>query len=159
TVSGSSVTFVTPGSCTVTADQAGNDDYAAAPTVTQTFTVSPAIDMSISADVSDDPPLPNPVWHEVDVTIHDLAAGGTATVSGDPPTNGVVVLPQFNCWFQVGGVCHVSSPPTTTTVKFYVLLPASRHDAKVTFTAQTDDSPDPNPNNDSVTVTVREFED
>ena len=39
TVSGSKVSFVAQGTCTVAADQAGNDDYLAAPTVTQTVTV------------------------------------------------------------------------------------------------------------------------
>jgi hypothetical protein len=39
TVSGSTVTIVAPGTCSITASQAGNANYAAATSVTQTFTV------------------------------------------------------------------------------------------------------------------------
>ena len=42
TVSGSTVTIVAAGSCSITADQAGDTNYQAAPTVTETFTVGPA---------------------------------------------------------------------------------------------------------------------
>jgi hypothetical protein len=40
TVSGSTLTLVAAGTCTVTADQAGDDTYAAAPTVAGSFTVN-----------------------------------------------------------------------------------------------------------------------
>ncbi len=42
TLAGSTVSFVIGGSCTVTADRAGNASYLAAPQVTQTFTVNKA---------------------------------------------------------------------------------------------------------------------
>ena len=42
TVAGSVVTTVAAGLCTITASQAGNTDYAAAPPVTQSFQVNPA---------------------------------------------------------------------------------------------------------------------
>lgn len=42
TISGNIVTFTGPGSCDVTANQAGNSIYASANPVTQTFTISPA---------------------------------------------------------------------------------------------------------------------
>jgi hypothetical protein len=41
TVSGVTVTLLTSGTCSITASQPGNADYAAAPPVTQTFTISP----------------------------------------------------------------------------------------------------------------------
>lgn len=41
TVSGTTVTMVSAGLCTLTADQAGNDDYLAAPRQTQSFTINP----------------------------------------------------------------------------------------------------------------------
>src|SRR5439155_1671606 len=47
TVSGSTVTFVGAGTCTVTANQTGNVNYAAAPQATQSFTVAKA-DQTIS---------------------------------------------------------------------------------------------------------------
>jgi len=40
TVSGTSVTYLTPGTCIINADQAGNSNYNAAPTVTDSFTVT-----------------------------------------------------------------------------------------------------------------------
>ncbi len=43
TVAGNTVTFTGPGSCVIDANQSGNATYAAAPTVSQTFTISPAI--------------------------------------------------------------------------------------------------------------------
>ena len=49
TVSGTSVTFVGPGTCTVNANQAGNGTYAAAPQVQQSFGVS-YISQTISFD-------------------------------------------------------------------------------------------------------------
>ena len=42
TVKGSAVTTVAAGPCTITASQAGSTDYAAAPSVTQSFQVNPA---------------------------------------------------------------------------------------------------------------------
>jgi mono/diheme cytochrome c family protein len=42
TVSGSAMTLVSTGSCTITANQAGNTGYAAAAAIARTFTVSPA---------------------------------------------------------------------------------------------------------------------
>ena len=41
-VTGSTVTFLHAGICVIAADQAGNDDYLAAPTVTQTVIVHKA---------------------------------------------------------------------------------------------------------------------
>jgi hypothetical protein len=43
TVSGSTATLVAAGTCTITADQAGNASYAAAPQVVQSFSVSAAL--------------------------------------------------------------------------------------------------------------------
>jgi hypothetical protein len=42
TVSGTTVTFVTTGTCTIQATQAGNADYAAASPVNDTFQVTPS---------------------------------------------------------------------------------------------------------------------
>jgi YVTN family beta-propeller protein len=42
TVSGSTASFLTPGQCSITASQIGNNSYAAASSVTQTFTVKAA---------------------------------------------------------------------------------------------------------------------
>jgi len=50
TVSGTTATMLAPGTCTIAASQAGNTNYAAATTVTQSFTVSSATSFTITAD-------------------------------------------------------------------------------------------------------------
>ena len=49
TVSGSTLTLVSAGSCTLTANQAGNTGYAAAAAIARTFTVSPAAVVVVTA--------------------------------------------------------------------------------------------------------------
>ena len=51
TVSGTTATFVAAGNCTIAASQAGNNVYSAAPTVSQSFTVSSGITASGSATI------------------------------------------------------------------------------------------------------------
>ena len=55
TVSGSSVTLVAAGTCTIAANQAGGGNYAAAPTVTQSFSVT-------AVTGSEDGDVPLPEW-------------------------------------------------------------------------------------------------
>ena len=76
TVSGSTVTFRHAGTCTIAADQAGNNDYNTAPTATQTVTVAKA-DQSISFIST---PPASPAFGD---TYHVTATGGG---SGNPVT-------------------------------------------------------------------------
>ncbi|MGA8247607.1 MAG: sigma-70 family RNA polymerase sigma factor [Nocardioides sp.] len=155
---GTEVRYQHVGDCVVTATQAASTDYLSG-TATRTVSVYGAThDLWISATVSDAPPTPwDRHWHEVDVTVHDLAIDSTATVTGSADKRNVLVVPQFDCWFQVDGVCHVKSPPTDSLVEFFVWLPDGTHSAQVTFQVASPDSPDPDPSNDSVSVTVSEF--
>ena len=50
TVSGSTATFVNPGTCTIVASQNGNNLYAAATPVSQSFTVIPSANFSITPE-------------------------------------------------------------------------------------------------------------
>ena len=68
------------------------------------------------------------------------------------------MVPEFNCWFQKDGVCHVTSPPTNPTVTFFVWLPTTSKTAQVTFTVASETSPDPDPSNDSVTVDINQWD-
>jgi hypothetical protein len=84
TVSGSRVSFVSAGSCVVTADQAGNGDYLAARTTTQPISVAlPGVDLSLE--------LTPGAFHTVLVTVHGLPSGTstTLTVSSDPRVTGL----------------------------------------------------------------------
>ena len=127
TVSGSTVTFRAAGTCRIAANQAGDADYDAAPTVTQSIDVkAPAGDLSVTADgvaaaADQRPPLapggrdrPRPGWPEPRPR---CPASSTNTTS--------LVVPEFNCWFQQDGICHVTSPPVNPTVTFFVWLPAN----------------------------------
>ena len=61
TVAGSTVTFRSAGTCRIAADQAGDADYDAAATVTQSIGVkAPAGDLSVTATVSPRPPTNTP---------------------------------------------------------------------------------------------------
>jgi len=72
TVSGSSVTLVSAGACSITATQAGNANYAAATAVTRTFTVNKA-NQSITF-----PALPNRSLTSGPVTLSGSASSGLA---------------------------------------------------------------------------------
>jgi len=49
TVSGTAVTLVSAGTCTIDANQAGNSTYAAAPQVSESFTVNPAPNFAVAS--------------------------------------------------------------------------------------------------------------
>lgn len=76
TVSGTTLTFVTAGSCTIDADQAGNASTNAAPTVSRTFTVNavvpgaPIIGTATAGDT------------QADVAFAAPASNGGATITG-----------------------------------------------------------------------------
>ncbi|MBK8675674.1 MAG: fibronectin type III domain-containing protein [Cellvibrionales bacterium] len=76
TVSGTTLTFVTAGSCTIDADQAGNASTNAAPTVSRTFTVNavvpgaPTIGTATAGDT------------QADVAFSVPASNGGATITG-----------------------------------------------------------------------------
>ena len=99
TVSGSTVTPSEPGSCTITASQAGNDKYAAAPDVPKSFPVRPGTDNH---------------GHKDSQSIHfeqppSAAAGQTAPLSASA-TSGLAV--SFSS--DTPSVCTVSGDTVTT---------------------------------------------
>jgi hypothetical protein len=92
TVSGSTVTIVGAGTCTVEATQAGNDDYAAAATVSRSFEVNRAMQDAVSLTAVQSVKL--------DETVTLEASGGSGTgvfsysrVSGPCTVAGAVVTP------------------------------------------------------------------
>jgi hypothetical protein len=92
------LTFVTAGTCTINADQAGDGTYLAAPTVTRSFTVNPVI-----------PGAP---------TIGTATAGNTtATVTFTAPaTTGGSVVTGYTVTSSPGGITGIggTSPITVT---------------------------------------------
>ncbi len=99
TVSGTTLTFVTAGTCTINADQAGNGTYFAAPQVPQSFTVNPVV-----------PGAP---------TIGTATAGaGQATVAFTAPgSNGGSAITAYTATSNPGGFTSsgcTASPCTVT---------------------------------------------
>ena len=128
TVSGSTVTLLAVGTCTIEADQAGNATYAVATSVTQSFTVNPAGTPSsapvIGALVNNysniNPAAPNfaiapgtlmKIWGS------NLAApGSSATPLQNPAANLPQTLNGSSVSITIGG--------TTVTPAFYFAIPS-----------------------------------
>jgi hypothetical protein len=92
-VSGSTVTIVTAGLCTIAADQAGNTSVAAAPRVTQSITINKANQAALTATS----------------TLTTLTVGQTATL-GSTGGNGTGAV----SFMSNNGNCTVTGSPATT---------------------------------------------
>ncbi|WP_370562533.1 autotransporter domain-containing protein [Luteimonas sp. C3_2_a3] len=106
TISGTTVTMQSAGTCTIAADQAGNDDYAAAPTVTQDIAIGQAA-QAITAFAAD-PAAPAFV---PDGTFTVSATGGA---SGNPVLFGtatptVCTVSGSTVTMQSAGTCTVTA--------------------------------------------------
>ena len=101
TVSGTTATFIASGTCTIDANQAGNsDDYLAAPTVAQSFTVKGKAQTITFAT------LPNQTYGAAPFTVSATASSGLP-VSFASTTS---------------GVCTVSSTVSSSTVTTVTLV-------------------------------------
>ena len=83
---GSTVTMLATGTCSITASQAGNSSYNAAPDVSQSFMVNPA-------------------------TLTITASSGTMTYGGTPPS----VTPSYSALAGSDTVASLTTAPTCTT--------------------------------------------
>jgi hypothetical protein len=103
TVSGTTATFVAAGTCTITASQPGNNVYTAAPSVTQSFSVTSAATFTLS--------LATP-------TITLQPGNGVAdvlTVNDSNGFSGAVTLSASGLPAGVGGSFYPSNPTTGST--------------------------------------------
>ena len=111
-VSGDTVSYTAAGSCVIDANQAGTADYAAAPQVTQTITVS-----QVPAFVIDSPPLTAVAGQAYDSTFtaSGTPAPGYALASGAPP------------WLSVNASTGevTGTPPAGTTSFSYAVTAAN----------------------------------
>jgi bacillolysin len=102
-VSGNVVILATPGLCTVSTSQAGNGDYAAAPTVLRSFTIAPV------------PPIAQPIAQAIDFPpLADRLLGGggfTVTATGGGSANAVTfsALTPATCTVASNAVALVSA--------------------------------------------------
>ncbi len=90
---GATINLIAAGTCTVTANQAGNGTFNAAPQVTQSFTVQTATTTAVASSLN-----PSNVGQSVTFTATVQMSGGGAVTSG-------------NVTFIEGGTC---AAPTTT---------------------------------------------
>jgi hypothetical protein len=106
TISGSTVSFVGAGTCTVRANQAGNASYQAAPQVQQSFTVGLA-----SQTISFTSPPPSfasnggPTYHVTATS----TSGLTVAFSIDPTSAGVCTLSGSTVSFVGAGTCKINA--------------------------------------------------
>jgi hypothetical protein len=119
TVSGSTVTLVAVGTCTIKATQAGNADYLAAPAVTQSFTVNKA------SQTITFPTIPATPLSAGSVTLAATASSGlpvsyevTTTKICSVSGSTVTLLATGNCYLiasQAGNADYKSAPQVDQT--------------------------------------------
>ncbi|NLR62658.1 hypothetical protein HGH93_31520, partial [Chitinophaga polysaccharea] len=151
TISGNTVTITGTGNVTIAANQAGNSNYPAASTVTQSFTVSKAMLMVTAHNKSRAYAQPNPAFDYV-VTgfvnnedsshvISGIAATSTtADVNSVPNTYPITVgiggLTAANYDFQFTGAT-LTVTPATQTITFNALTNKTYGDADFTLSASS----------------------
>jgi hypothetical protein len=105
TVSGSTVNFVGVGTCTVTADQAGNTNYNAATQATQTFSVAKANQTITFTKPS------NMTFGDADQTLTASASSGlTVTIAASPAA--VCSIASSKLHVVTAGTCTVTASQT-----------------------------------------------
>jgi len=139
-VSGSTATFVLPGTCTIVASQNGNNVYAAATQVAQSFTVIPSANFTIT---------PNPASETIYrgrlaafllvlKSVNGFKGKVTVSCSGGPTGSQCADLPQT---VQVNGTAYAisgilfptSTPPGTYTMTFTGVSGSLTNKATATF--------------------------
>ena len=102
TVSGTSVTLVAGGTCTIQATQAGSADYAAAAPVNQSFQVTP-LSQTITFGT-----LPNQPYGTAPFMVSATASSGL-TVSFNSQTNPVCTVSETTVTLVAGGMCTIQA--------------------------------------------------
>ncbi len=111
TVSGSTVTAVLAGTCTIAANQAGNASYNAAPQVTQTLTVVSDIDLVMTA---------------VSVAATSVGAGSSFTISDTVKNNGSTGMTAngSNVYYYLSTDATITSADTLLGSRYATALAA-----------------------------------
>ncbi len=115
TVSGSTVTITGAGSCTITADQAGNGNYLAAPSVPQTFAIA-QLSQTIAFG-----PLAGKAFGDAPFTVSATASSGLAvtfSATGNCTVSGstVTITGAGSCTItadQAGNANYLAAPSVT----------------------------------------------
>jgi uncharacterized repeat protein (TIGR01451 family) len=157
TVSGTTVTMVKAGTCTITANQAGNASFNAAPQVTQNVTITGA-DVALTQAAA-----PNPgstgkdVIFTLTVTNNGPAAASGLTLTDTVPAGSTFIWATPGCAHAAGTVtCSVGTLANGASLAHKVVLRRATagsitNNAAVTFAAADPASAN---NNSSLAVTV-----
>jgi hypothetical protein len=108
-VSGTTITLVTVGTCTIKADQAGNTIYNPAPTVTRSFTVSMA-SQTIKFGA-----IPNKTLAQSPLTVHPTASSGLA-VTLSSTTLPVCTVSGTTITLVTVGTCTIKADQAGNTI-------------------------------------------
>ncbi len=102
TIAGSTISFVSAGTCSITASQAGNANYAAATPVTQSFSVTPGVNAITF------PALPNTPFTSPPPAPAATASSGLP-VSYSSTTTGVCTIAGSTISFVSAGTCSITA--------------------------------------------------
>jgi len=106
TISGGSVSFTAAGTCRITADQAGNGSYAAAPQVQQSFTIGAA---SQTIGFTSTAPASAVVGGSPYTPSATATSGLTVTFAIDPASAGVCTISGGSVSFTGTGTCGITA--------------------------------------------------
>jgi hypothetical protein len=108
TVSGSTVSFVAAGTCTVNADQPGDAAYEAAPQVQQSFTIGGPSSSSVqSISFTSSPPSGAIVGGPAYTVSASASSGLSVSFSVEPASSGVCTLSGTTVSFVGAGTCTI----------------------------------------------------
>ncbi|MBU6199439.1 MAG: hypothetical protein KGP08_07270, partial [Xanthomonadaceae bacterium] len=141
TVAGSTVTIVAAGTCTIAANQAGNANYNAAPTVSDNITINPA---SQTITFTSTPPgsatVGGPTYT---VTASGGASGNAVTFTIDGSSSGVCTIAGSTVSFTGSGTCLIDANQAGNAN--YAAAPQAQQSVAVGVASQTITFPNPGP--------------
>ncbi len=141
TVAGSTVTIVAAGTCSINADQSGNANYSAAPTVTDGITINPA---GQTITFTSTPPgsatVGGPTYT---VTATGGTSGNPVTFTIDATSSSVCTIAGATVSFIGTGTCLIDANQTGNTD--YAAAPQAQQAVSVGVASQTITFPNPGP--------------
>ncbi|MHB8448261.1 MAG: beta strand repeat-containing protein [Rudaea sp.] len=140
TVAGSTVTIVSAGTCTIAANQAGNTNYSAAPTVSDNITINPA---SQTITFTSTPPGSPAVNGTYNVTATGGASGNSVTITIDSTSNSVCTISGSTVTFNASGNCLIDANQAGNAN--YAAAPQAQQSVAVGVASQTITFPNPGP--------------
>jgi hypothetical protein len=141
TVSGSSVTILTAGTCTITASQAGSSNYLAATSVPRSFTISKASQAALTA-VPSTSSATYRATPAATLTLSATGGSGSGAVTYTSDTLSVCTVSGSTVTILAAGTCTVSAAKASDTnylsaTSDPVSITVAKAAQSITFTAPT----------------------